>query len=90
MDEELLFVLGGAFVFSLVLMTSIHFIAKHRKPTKEDAPPYKFEWKKFVILTLTSTIAIFVMFMLAIHVGLFGIIVIIGLPGALISFLRKG
>lgn len=90
MDEELLLVLGGAFVLSLVVMTSIHFVAKYSKPTKEDAPPYEFKWKKFVILTLISTIVLFAIYMIAIHVGLFGIIVIIGAPGALISFLRKG
>ncbi len=90
MVEELLLVLGGAFVLSLVMMTSIHYVAKYSKPTKEDAPPYEFKWKKFAILTLTSTIVFFAMYMIAIHIGLFGIIVLIGAPGALISFLRKG
>ena len=88
MDSGYIYILIGAFVISLVIVLLIHLVPKYY--AQKEGEEYKFKWTRFVGFTLVMTIICFVSFIIFVKIGLFGIIVLIGLPGALISFLRKG
>lgn len=86
MEEFHYILLACCFILSLALVWMID--------RANDGYFHKKSKKKFVLFTLLGTVVFFViglfLFFIMTKVGILGIIVIIGLPGALISFLRKG
>lgn len=95
MDNEFLIVLAGSFVVSFILNLLSYMMAfSHKRKMLKKKFTWKqfivFKWKQFTVVTLVTTIVVVAMFFIFVKIGLLGIIVIIGLPGALISFLRKG
>ena len=83
-----LMIIGGSLLFSLLVMTCIHWTA--RQKARENGDTYEFSKKKFIGFTLLFAAFLSVMIIVMCTIGLLGLIVIIGLPGALISFLKKG
>lgn len=88
MDSEYINALIWSFVISLVIMLFILLVTKQN--TQKKGGEYKFNWIQFIAFTLVMTIVCFVLFIIFVKIGLMGIIVLIGAPGALILFLRKG
>lgn len=88
MDSEYINALIWSFVISLVIMLFILLVTKQNAQKKGEE--YKFNWIQFIAFTLVMTIVCFVLFIIFVKIGIFGIIILIGAPGALIAFLRKG
>lgn len=83
-----LWIFAGAFL--LFLLFQIILVWWMKSDAKKNGKTYEYGKMKIVGFALLAAIILTVMFIILTKIGIIGIIIILGLPGALISFIKKG